>query len=118
MWNKFTIHHLGGLLDIKRTFIRTQNKIIHFKTCINQNAAKRDTMTIAIIFKYGSKKITHQDHRYIFNSNKQKKKNRSIFFDKTFKKFQKQIENTALIVNHNRFELVTAYRIQSKIWRN
>ena len=73
---------------------------------------------IAIIFKFGSKMITHQDHRYIFNSNKQKKKNRTIFFDKTFKKFQKQIENTALIVNHNKFELVTAYRIQGKIWRN
>ena len=70
---------------------------------------------IAVIFKFGSRMITHQDYRYIFNSNKQRKKNRAIFFDKTFKKFQKQIENTALIVHQN--NLVTAYRIQGKIWR-
>lgn len=73
-------------------------------------------LAIAIIYKYGSKMITHQDHRYIFNVKKQKKFNRNIFFDTTFKKFQKQIENTALIVNQNK--LITAYRIQGKIWRN
>ena len=71
--------------------------------------------TIAIIFKFGFKEITHQDHRYIFKSKKQKKINREILLDKIFKKFQKQIENTALIVNQGR--LVTAYKIQGKIWR-
>ncbi len=46
---------------------------------------------------------------------KQKKKNRELMFDRTFIKFQKQIENTALIVNNG--ILVTVYRIQGKIWR-
>ena len=72
--------------------------------------------TIAIIFKFGFKEVTHQDHRYIFKSKKQKKINRELLLDSTFKKFQKQIENTALIVNQDR--LVTVYRIQGKIWRN
>lgn len=70
---------------------------------------------ISFIYKNGKKTVTHQDHRYIFNTKKQKKNNRKILFDKTFIKFQKQIENTALIVNEDR--LVTAYRIQSRIWR-
>ena len=70
---------------------------------------------ISFIFNYGIKMITHQDHRYIFNTNKQKKKNRELMFDRTFIKFQKQIENTALIVNNGM--LVTAYRIKKKIWR-
>tara|TARA_B110000238_G_C15995009_1_gene381891 strand:+ start:459 stop:767 length:309 start_codon:yes stop_codon:yes gene_type:complete len=69
----------------------------------------------SFIFNYGIKMITHQDHRYIFNTNKQKKKNRELMFDRTFIKFQKQIENTALIVNNGM--LVTAYRIKKKIWR-
>ncbi len=72
-------------------------------------------LAIAIIYKYGYKMITHQDHRYIFNPKKQKKFNRNIFFDATYKKFQKQIENTALIVNNGM--LVTAYRIKGRIWR-
>ncbi len=70
---------------------------------------------ISFIFKNGIKKITHQDHRYIFNTKKQMKKNRELLFDRTFIKFQKQIENTALIVNKGM--LITAYRIQGKIWR-
>ena len=70
---------------------------------------------ISFIFNNGKKTITHQDHRYIFNSKKLKKNNRNILFDKTFIKFQKQIENTALIVNNG--IVVTAYRIQGKIWR-
>ena len=69
----------------------------------------------SFIFNYGIKMITHQDHRYIFNTNKQKKKNRELMLDRTFIKFQKQIENTALIVNNGM--LVTAYRIKKKIWR-
>ncbi len=72
--------------------------------------------TIAIIFKFGFKEVTHQDHRYIFKSKKQKKINRELLLDTTFKKFQKQIENTALIINEDR--LITAYRITGKIWRN
>ena len=70
---------------------------------------------ISFIFNYGIKMITHQDHRYIFNTNKQKKKNRELMLDRTFIKFQKQIENTALIVNNGM--LVTAYRIEKRIWR-
>lgn len=70
---------------------------------------------ISFIFKNGIRKITHQDHRYIFNTKKQKIKNRDLLLDKTFIKFQKQIENTALIVNNGM--LVTAYRIQGRIWR-
>lgn len=71
--------------------------------------------TSAIIFKFGFKEVTHQDHRYIFKSKKQKKINRELLLERTFKKFQKQIENTALIVNKDR--LVTAYKIKGKIWR-
>jgi len=70
---------------------------------------------IAFIFNNGSKAITHQDHRYIFNTKKQKKNNRKILFHKTFIKFHKQIENTAIIVNNGM--LVTAYRIQGRIWK-
>ena len=70
---------------------------------------------ISFIFNNGIKMITHQDHRYIFNTKKQMKKNRELLFDKTFIKFQKQIENTALIVNNGM--LVTAYRIERRIWR-
>ena len=70
---------------------------------------------ISFIFNYGIKMVTHQDHRYIFNTKKQKKKNRELMFDRTFIKFQKQIENTALIVNNGM--LVTAYRIERRIWR-
>jgi len=70
---------------------------------------------IAFIFNNGNKTITHQDHRYIFNTKKQKKHNRKILSHKTFIKFHKQIENTALIVNNGM--LVTAYRIQVRIWR-
>ena len=70
---------------------------------------------ISFIFKNGIKKITHHDHRYIFNIKKQMKKNRELLFDRTFIKFQKQIENTALIVNNGM--LVTAYIIERRIWR-
>jgi hypothetical protein len=70
---------------------------------------------ISFIFKNGIRKITHQDHRYIFNTKKQMKKNRALLFDRTFIKFQKQIENTALIVNNGM--LVTAYIIERRIWR-
>ena len=70
---------------------------------------------ISFIFNYGIKMVTHLDHRYIFNKKKQKKKNRELMFDRTFIKFQKQIENTALIVNNGM--LVTAYRIERRIWR-
>ena len=70
---------------------------------------------ISFIFKNGIRKITHQDHRYIFNTKKQKIKNRDLLLDKTFIKFQKQIENTALIVNNG--ILVTAYIIERRIWR-
>lgn len=70
---------------------------------------------ISFIFKNGIKKISHQDHRYIFNTKKQMKKNRELLFDRTFIKFQKQIEKTALIVNNGM--LVTAYIIERRIWR-
>ena len=85
----------------------------HAITRMQQRGLPKDA--ISFIFNYGTKMITHQDHRYIFNTNKQKKKNRELMFDRTFIKFQKQIENTALIVNNG--ILVTAYRIQGKIWR-
>jgi len=70
---------------------------------------------VQFIFENGIKTNSHQDKRYIFNSKKQKQKNRQLLLDPFFKKFQKQIENTALIV-HGRV-LVTAYRIDGRIWR-
>ena len=85
----------------------------HAITRMQQRGITREA--ISFIFKNGIRKITHQDHRYIFNTKKQKIKNRDLLFDKTFIKFQKQIENTALIVNNGM--LVTAYRIQKRIWR-
>ena len=85
----------------------------HAITRMQQRGITREA--ISFIFNNGIKMITHQDHRYIFNTKKQKKKNRELLFDKTFIKFQKQIENTALIVNNGM--LVTAYRIDRRIWR-
>ena len=85
----------------------------HAITRMQQRGITREA--ISFIFKNGIRKITHQDHRYIFNTKKQKIKNRDLLFDKTFIKFQKQIENTALIVNNGM--LVTAYRIQGRIRR-
>lgn len=85
----------------------------HAITRMQQRGITREA--ISFIFNNGIKMITHQDHRYIFNTKKQKKKNRELLFDKTFIKFQKQIENTALIVNNGM--LVTAYRIERRIWR-
>ena len=85
----------------------------HAITRMQQRGITREA--ISFIFNNGIKMVTHQDHRYIFNTKKQKKKNRELLFDKTFIKFQKQIENTALIVNNGM--LVTAYRIERRIWR-
>ena len=85
----------------------------HALTRMQQRGITKEA--ISFIFYNGIKMVTHQDHRYIFNTKKQKKKNREIIFDKTFIKFQKQIENTALIVNNG--ILITAYRIQGRIWR-
>jgi len=85
----------------------------HALTRMQQRGITKEA--ISFIFHNGIKMATHQDHRYIFNTKKQKKKNREIIFDKTFIKFQKQIENTALIVNNGM--LITAYRIQGRIWR-
>lgn len=96
--------------------IKTEQELIfseHAITRMQQRGITREA--ISFIFKNGIKKITHQDHRYIFNTKKQMKKNRELLFDRTFIKFQKQIENTALIVNKGM--LITAYRIQGKIWR-
>ena len=85
----------------------------HALTRMQQRGITKEA--ISFIFHNGIKMATHQDHRYIFNTKKQKKKNREIIFNKTFIKFQKQIENTALIVNNGM--LITAYRIQGRIWR-
>ena len=96
--------------------IKTEQELIFSEHAIirmQQRGITREA--ISFIFKNGIRKITHQDHRYIFNTKKQKIKNRDLLFDKTFIKFQKQIENTALIVNNGM--LVTAYRIQKRIWR-
>jgi hypothetical protein len=99
-----------------RNLIKKEQELIfseHAITRMQQRGITREA--ISFIFKNGIRKITHQDHRYIFNTKKQKIKNRDLLFDKTFIKFQKQIENTALIVNNGM--LVTAYRIQKRIWR-
>lgn len=96
--------------------IKTEQELIFSEHAIirmQQRGITREA--ISFIFKNGIRKITHQDHRYIFNTKKQKIKNRDLLLDKTFIKFQKQIENTALIVNNGM--LVTAYRIQGRIWR-
>ena len=96
--------------------IKTEQELIFSEHAIirmQQRGITREA--ISFIFKNGIRKITHQDHRYIFNTKKQKIKNRDLLLAKTFIKFQKQIENTALIVNNGM--LVTAYRIQGRIWR-
>ena len=85
----------------------------HAQKRIQQRGLTREI--VQFIFENGMKTNSHQDKRYIFNSKKQKQKNRKLLLDPFFKKFQKQIENTALIV-HGRV-LVTAYRIDGRIWR-
>ena len=85
----------------------------HAQKRIQQRGLTREI--VQFIFENGIKTNSHQDKRYIFNSKKQKQKNRKLLLDPFFKKFQKQIENTALIV-HGRV-LVTAYRIDGRIWR-
>ena len=80
---------------------------------IQQRGITKDI--VQFIYKHGLKSNTHQDKRYIFNTKKQKHKNREILLDPFFKKFHKQIENTVLIVNGG--VLVTAFRINKRIWR-
>jgi len=97
----------------------TQNKNLpleftyHAQKRIQQRGLTKEI--VQFIFDNGLKTNSHQDKRYIFNVKKQKQKNRELLLDPFFKKFQKQIENTALIV-HGRV-LVTAYRIDGRIWR-
>ena len=40
--------------------------------------------TIAIIFKFGFKEVTHQDHRYIFKGKKTKKNKQRTFIRQHF----------------------------------
>ena len=96
---------------------KTKNLPLEF-TCHAQKRIQQRGLTkeiVQYIFDNGLKTKTHQDVRYIFNTKKQKQKNRELLSDPFFKKFQKQIENTALIVHGG--VLVTAYRIDRRIWR-
>jgi len=68
---------------------------------------------VDFIFEHGIKSITHQDERYIFNTKKQEQINNQILRQPIYKKFDKQINTTALIVNDNR--LITAYKIDKRL---
>lgn len=68
---------------------------------------------IEFIFEHGFKSITHQDVRYIFNCNRQKKVNNQILSLPTYKKFDKQISTTALVMNES--HVITAYKINKRI---
>ena len=69
---------------------------------------------VEFILEHGIRQKTHGDERYIFNQGKQKKLNREILKHKIYKKFDKQITSTALVINNN--HVITAYKIQKKIW--
>lgn len=69
---------------------------------------------VEFILEHGIRKKTHDDERYIFNQGKQKKLNREILKHKIYKKFDKQITSTALVINNN--HVITAYKIQKRIW--
>ena len=69
---------------------------------------------VEFILEHGIRKKTHDDERYIFNQGKQKKLNREILKHKIYKKFDKQIASTALVINNN--HVITAYKIQKRIW--
>ena len=68
---------------------------------------------IEFIFEHGFKSKTHQDVRYIFNFNRQKKVNKQILSLPTYKKFDKQISTTALVMNES--HVITAYKINKRI---
>lgn len=72
-----------------------------------------NSQVVEFIFEHGFKSNTHQDVRYIFNCNKQKKLNRNILSQPLYRKFDKQITATALVVNNN--HLITAYKIDKRI---
>ena len=69
---------------------------------------------VEFILEHGIKQKTHEDDRYIFNQGKQKKINREILKHAIYKKFDKQISSTALVIHGN--HLITAYKIQKRIW--
>ena len=69
---------------------------------------------VEFILEHGIRQKTHDDERYIFNQGKQKKFNREILKHKIYKKFDKQITSTALVINN--FHVITAYKIQKRIW--
>jgi hypothetical protein len=69
---------------------------------------------VEFILEHGIRQKTHDDERYIFNQGKQKKLNREILKHKFYKKFDKQITSTALVINNN--HVITAYKIQKRIW--
>ena len=69
---------------------------------------------VEFILEHGIRKKTHDDERYIFNQGKQKKLNREILKHKIYKKFDKQITSTALVINNS--HVITAYKIQKRIW--
>ena len=50
---------------------------------------------------------------YLIKESK-KKLNREILKHKIYKKFDKQITSTALVINNN--HVITAYKIQKRIW--
>ena len=71
------------------------------------------SQVVEFIFEHGFKSNTHQDVRYIFNGNKQKKVNKEILSLPIYKKFDKQISSTALVMNES--HLITAYKINKRI---
>ncbi len=89
------------------------------KLIYSSHAVKRmqqrgiNSKVVNFIFEHGIKSNTHQDDRYIFNAKKQKQINNQLLRLPIYKKFDKQIQSTALIVNDN--HLITAYKINKRL---
>jgi hypothetical protein len=85
---------------------------LHAKKRMQQRGINKQV--VEFILEHGVKQKTHEDDRYIFNEKKQKKFNREVLNNLVYKKFDKQISSTALVVND--MCVITAYKIQGRIW--